>query len=150
LLGVVGCPQAAILAGLLVPGASFEPPIWMIALIWMATAVPLERNALRTYATCRYNGGRIISAMSAPVPGTSLWVSSMPIFYGWLLFGDCHSLRGVRSICVATERAWGNILVERNINSGGLLPGGLGHTSRRQTQAQTTGAERDRLPTMYF
>jgi hypothetical protein len=57
-------PNAAILAGLLVP-VSFRAVIWIIALIWMGTACILNaRRCNRTH--CRYTGPYYL-AMVVPV-----------------------------------------------------------------------------------
>jgi len=95
-------PQAAILAGLLVRVPA-RATIWMIALIWMATACLL--NAMRCGRThCRYTGPYYL-AMIAPVLVLALGIINAD-FYGWLLLGTVI-LAGGKSIWWATERAWG-------------------------------------------
>jgi hypothetical protein len=90
-------PQAAIVAGLLVPVPG-RAAIWIIALIWMGTACIL--NAKRCGRThCRYTGPYYL-AMIAPVLVLASGI------YGWLLLGVLI-LGGSKIIWWATERAWG-------------------------------------------
>ena len=95
-------PQAAILAGLLVP-VPVRSVIWIIALIWMGTACILNaRRCGRTH--CRYTGPYYL-AMIAPVLAFTSGIIS-PEFYGWLGLG-VFILAGSKVIWWATERARG-------------------------------------------
>jgi hypothetical protein len=95
-------PQAAILAGLLVP-VPVRAAIWIVALTWMGTACIL--NAKRCGRThCRYTGPYYL-AMIAPVLVLAFGIVSADL-YGWLLLGALI-LAGSKTIWWATERAWG-------------------------------------------
>ena len=95
-------PQAAILAGLLVP-PPLRAVVWIVALAWMGTACLL--NAGRCGRThCRYTGPFYL-AMTAPVLVLASGVVSVG-FYGWLALAILI-LAGGKIIWWATERAWG-------------------------------------------
>ena len=95
-------PNAAILAGLLVPG-SVRALIWIVALIWMAAACILNaRRCNRTH--CRYTGPYYL-AMIAPVVVLGMGVVSAGI-YGWISLGVLI-VGGSGLIWWATERTWG-------------------------------------------
>src|SRR6266478_8157517 len=76
-------PQAAILAGLLVP-VPVRAAIWIVALIWMGTACILNaRRCGRTH--CRYTGPYYL-AMSLPVLALGVGFPSAGI-YPWIVLG---------------------------------------------------------------
>src|SRR6266481_625546 len=96
-------PEAAILAGLLVP-VTVRAAIWIIALSWMGTACILNaRRCGRTH--CRYTGPYYL-AMIAPVLVLASGIVSVEI-YGWLALGVLI-LAGSGLIWWTTERAWGS------------------------------------------
>ena len=98
-------PQAAILAGLLVP-TPVRAAIWIMALFWMGTACILNaRRCGRTH--CRYTGPYYL-AMIAPVLVLASGIVSAD-FYAWLVLGVLI-LAGSKIIWWATERAWGKFL----------------------------------------
>ena len=93
-------PQAAILAGLIVPVPA-RTAIWIIALIWMGTACIL--NAQRCGRThCRFTGPFYL-AMIFPVLALGLVSYSLS---GWLVLGASIVVAD-KFIWWATERAWG-------------------------------------------
>jgi hypothetical protein len=95
-------PQAAVLAGLLVP-APIRAVLWTIALIWMGAACILNaRRCGRTH--CRYTGPYYL-AMIAPVLVLASGIVTVD-FYGWLVLAVLI-LAGSKIIWWATERAWG-------------------------------------------
>jgi hypothetical protein len=98
-------PEAAILAGLLVPVMA-RAAIWFIALLWMGTACILNaRRCGRTH--CRYTGPYYL-AMIAPVLVLASGIVSTDL-YAWLLLGFLI-VAGGKIIWWATERAWGKFL----------------------------------------
>jgi len=95
-------PQAAVLAGLLVP-VPIRAVLWIVALTWMGTACILNaRRCGRTH--CRYTGPYYL-AMIAPVLVLASGIVSVD-FYGWLVLAVLI-LAGAKIIWWATERAWG-------------------------------------------
>ncbi len=95
-------PQAAMLAGLIVP-VPVRTVIWIIALIWMGTACILNaRRCGRTH--CRYTGPYYL-AMIAPVLVLASGMVSAD-WYGWLVLGALI-LGGSKIIWWTTELAWG-------------------------------------------
>ena|SRR5437868_2013096 len=95
-------PQAAILAGLLVP-VPVRSVMWIVALIWMGTACILNaRRCGRTH--CRYTGPYYL-AMIVPVLALASGIISAGR-YEWLGLGVLI-LAGSKIIWWATERAWG-------------------------------------------
>jgi|SRR6266852_3518234 len=95
-------PQAAVLAGLLVP-VPIRAALWIIALLWMGTACILNaRRCGRTH--CRYTGPYYL-AMVAPVLVLASGIVTVD-FSGWLVLGVLI-LAGSKIIWWATERAWG-------------------------------------------
>ena len=95
-------PQAAVLAGLLVP-VPIRAVLWTIALIWMGAACILNaRRCGRTH--CRYTGPYYL-AMIAPVLVLASGIVTVD-FYGWLVLAVLI-LAGSKIIWWATERAWG-------------------------------------------
>ena len=95
-------PQAAVLAGLLVP-VPIRAVIWIIALLWMGAACILNaRRCGRTH--CRYTGPYYL-AMVAPVLVLASGIVTGD-FSGWLVLGVLI-LAGSKIIWWATERAWG-------------------------------------------
>src|SRR5712692_8410925 len=95
-------PQAAILAGLLVP-VPVRSVIWIIALIWMGTACILNaRRCNRTH--CRYTGPYYL-VMIVPVIALGTGLVTVGIL-GWVCLGVII-LGGSGLIWWATERAWG-------------------------------------------
>src|SRR5258706_7283693 len=98
-------PEAAILAGLLVP-VTVRAAIWIIALSWMGTACILNaRRCGRRH--CRYTGPYYL-AMIAPVLVLASGIVSTDL-YTWLFLGVLI-LAGSQIIWWATERAWGKVL----------------------------------------
>jgi len=98
-------PEAAILAGLLVP-VTVRAAIWIIALSWMGTACILNtRRCGRRH--CRYTGPYYL-AMIAPVLVLASGIVSTDL-YTWLFLGVLI-LAGSKIIWWATERAWGKFL----------------------------------------
>jgi hypothetical protein len=95
-------PQAAMLAGLIVP-VPVRTVIWIIALNWMGTACILNaRRCGRTH--CRYTGPYYL-AMIAPVLVLASGMASADL-YGWLVLGTLI-LGGSKIIWWTTELAWG-------------------------------------------
>ena len=95
-------PQAAIVAGLIVPLPA-RTVIWIIALIWMGTACLLNaRRCGRTH--CRYTGPYYLAMIAPVLVLASGFVSTS--FYGWLVL-SVFILGGSKIIWWATERAWG-------------------------------------------
>ncbi len=95
-------PQAAVLAGLLVP-VPIRAVLWIVALTWMGTACILNaRRCGRTH--CRYTGPFYL-AMVAPVLVLASGIVAVD-FYGWLALAVLI-LAGSKIIWWATERAWG-------------------------------------------
>jgi hypothetical protein len=95
-------PQAAVLAGLLVP-VPIRAVFWIVALIWMGTACILNaRRCGRTH--CRYTGPYYL-AMVAPVLVLTSGIVSVG-FYEWLALAVLI-LAGSKIIWWTTERAWG-------------------------------------------
>jgi len=98
-------PEAAILAGLLVP-VTVRAAIWINALSWMGTACILNaRRCGRRH--CRYTGPYYL-AMIAPVLVLASGIVSTDL-YTWLFLGVLI-LAGSKIIWWATERAWGKFL----------------------------------------
>src|SRR3989442_5153795 len=102
-------PQAAVLAGLLVP-VPIRAVLWTIALIWMGAACILNaRRCGRTH--CRYTGPYYL-AMIAPLLVLASGV--IPIdFYGWLLLAVLFFCGGI-IIFLGPKKAGG-----RNFPPGG-------------------------------
>lgn len=95
-------PQAAILAGLLVP-VPVRAALWVVALVWMGSACLLNaRRCGRTH--CRYTGPFYL-AMVAPVLVLASGIVPDAL-YGWLALAVVI-LAGSKLIWWATERAWG-------------------------------------------
>jgi hypothetical protein len=95
-------PEAAILAGLLVP-ATGRAAIWIIALSWMGTACILNaRRCGRTH--CRYTGPYYL-AMIVPTFVFGSGIVAVGI-YGWLALA-CIILLGDKLIWWVTEWSWG-------------------------------------------
>src|SRR6266508_1644273 len=95
-------PQAAVLAGLLVP-VPIRAVLWIVALTCMGTACILNaRRCGRTH--CRYTGPFYL-AMVAPVLVLASGIVAVD-FYGWLALAVLI-LAGSKIIWWATERAWG-------------------------------------------
>jgi len=95
-------PQAAILAGLLVPVPA-RAAVWSVALLWMGLACILNaRRCGRTH--CRYTGPYYL-VMIVPV---LVLAQNIPVatIYGWLALAMLI-LAGGKIIWWATERAWG-------------------------------------------
>ena len=95
-------PQAAIVAGLLVPVPA-RAAVWIVALLWMGLACMLNaRRCGRTH--CRYTGPFYL-VMIVPVLVLE-WNNLAATIYGWLALA-LLILAGGKIIWWATERAWG-------------------------------------------
>lgn len=98
-------PQAAIVAGLLVPVLP-RAVIWTIALAWMGVACLL--NAARCGRRhCRYTGPYYLAAI-LPVLALAFGLVSLGTF-GWAVLAVLI-LAGGKVIWWSTERAWGKFL----------------------------------------
>src|SRR5262249_33463274 len=101
-------PKAAIVVALVIPPPA-RTGIWIIALVWMGAACILNsRRCGRTH--CRYTGPYYLG-MIAPVLVLASGVISVD-FYAWFSLAVLV-LGGSMIICVGTEKAGGEFLLDR-------------------------------------